>query len=133
MRRLLIALVIALLLSGCATNRIQKQLTQTLDGYGATLRWGDFESALQYLDPEVLKKEPPSALQLARYKQVRVSQYEDSGPQAVSDTEVRQRVVIGLINLHTQRERSIIDNQVWKYDATAERWWLESGLPKIVE
>lgn len=128
------ALVLAAaLLAGCATNKVETLLTQTLDSYAATLRWGDFESALQYVDPAVLKANPPTALELARYRQVRVSMYDASGPQPVSDTEVRQRVAIGIINQHTQRERAIVDNQTWKYDAAANRWWLESGLPKIVD
>lgn len=132
MRRILILLAITLM-AGCAAHKVDNLLTSTLDGYGAAIRWNGFDAALQYLDPAVLKKDPPTALELARFQQVRVSQYEDGGPVRVSPTEVHQRVVIGLINRHTQSERSVVDNQVWKYDVTAQRWWLESGLPKIVD
>jgi hypothetical protein len=132
MRRILPVFAL-LLLAGCATHKVENQLTQTLDAYGAALRWGDFESALEFVDPTVLKAHPPTSLELARYKQVRVSAYEEQGVQTISETEVHQRVTIGLINVHTQVERSIADNQVWKYDAAQQRWWLESGLPQIVQ
>ncbi len=129
-RFLLLAAV--LLVAGCASHTKETALDQTLDGYASTIRWGDIPSALQYVNPEVLKTSPPSELQMARYQHVRVSGYETNGPQPVSETEVHQRVVIGLINVHTQTQRDVIDNQVWKYNSETERWWLESGLPNIV-
>lgn len=131
--RLAIVLSSLVLVAGCANYKPQQQLDQTLDAYGAALRWGDFESALRYVDPKVLEANPPTALQLERYRQVRVSGYEASGAVPVGETEVRQRAVIGLINIHTQVERSIVDNQLWRYDPKLERWFLESGLPHIVE
>lgn len=133
MPRKLVVVLVAFLLAGCATNKVENLLTQTLDSYAATLRWGDFESALQYVDPAVLKANPPTDLELARYRQVRVSMYDASSVQPVSETEVRQRVMIGIINQHTQRERAVVDNQTWKYDAVTNRWWLQTGLPKIVD
>lgn len=129
-RHLLLAAVI-LVLAGCASHTKETSLEQTLNAYAGTIRWGDMASAMQYVDPKVLKANPPSELQLARYQHVRVSGYDTAGPLPVSETEVHQRVQIGLINIHTQHQRSIIDNQVWKYDPQAQRWWLESGLPDI--
>lgn len=131
MRRLLLLLTLALL-GGCATHTRETNLQTTLDGYGAALRWGDFKSALRYVDPEVLKADPPSSLQMARYAQVRVSLYDVKATEALDDTTVTQVVEIGLINRHTQHERRILDHQTWKYNPQTERWWLESGLPKIV-
>ena len=69
---------------------------------------------------------------MARYQQVRVTDYnDDAGPVPLSDTEVRQSVRISLVNVNTQAERTIIDNQVWQYDAASKHWWLASGLPDI--
>ena len=122
---------VALALAACASHTRETSLEQTLNAYAGTIRWGNMASAMEYIDPEVLKTNPPTQLQLARYQHVRVSGYDTAGPVPVSETEVRQRVQIGLINVHTQHQRSIIDNQVWKYDPQAQRWWLESGLPDI--
>lgn len=121
-----------LLVAGCASHTKETALDQTLNAYASAIRWGNIPSALQYVNPDVLKTSPPSELQMARYQHVRVSGYDTNGPQPVSETEVHQRVVIGLINVHTQTQRDVIDNQVWKYNPETEHWWLESGLPKIV-
>ncbi len=129
--RLFLLVLVTALLAACASHTKELTLQQTLDAYANTIRWGEIGQAIQFIDPEVLKEEPLDQLQLARYKQVRVSQYDSDGPVPVSDTEVHQRVAIGLINIHSQRQRSIVDNQVWRYDPEKERWWLESGLPDI--
>ncbi|MEO8746287.1 MAG: hypothetical protein ABI379_01300 [Rhodanobacter sp.] len=127
-----VGLIAALLLVGCASAIRSDSLTNTLKAYGSTLRWGDFASAAQFVDPAALRAHPLTNLDMARYQQVRVTDYnDDAGPVPVSDTEVRQAVSIGLVNVHTQSERTIVDNQTWHYDAAAKHWWLTSGLPDI--
>jgi outer membrane murein-binding lipoprotein Lpp len=137
MRRTLSILVVVLatmLLAGCATKTRSDALMTTLKAYGSTLRWGDFQSAAQFIDPAVRAAHPLTTLQLARYRQVRVSEYDDGpGPVPVGDFEVRQTAQISLINVHTQSERSIVDQQTWRYDENAKRWWLISGLPDITQ
>lgn len=128
-----IALMLSiLLLAACATQERSHSLTTTLSAYGGVLRWGDFASAAQFIDPEARAKHPISDLDLARYKQVRVTEYDDgAGPVPVSPTEVQQTVKISLVNIHTQAERNLIDRQTWHYDEKAKHWWLTSGLPDI--
>ena len=83
-------------------------------------------------DPEVRAEHPLSELDRARYKQVRVTEYDDgSGPVPISPTEVQQTVRLSVVNIHTQAERTIIDRQTWHYDEKAKHWWLTSGLPDI--
>jgi len=71
------------------------------------------------------------ALDLARYQQVQISVYSDAGPVHINDNEVSQIVEIGLVNINTQAARSIVDKQLWRYDAKANHWWLVTGLPDI--
>ncbi|MDE1898202.1 MAG: hypothetical protein KGI40_06515 [Xanthomonadaceae bacterium] len=122
-----------LLLGGCASDRQASQLESTVSAYGATLRWGDFESALAFVDPKVLARHPMTRFDMARYAQVRVSTYDTQGVLPSPPGEFRQIVAIGLINRNTQVERGIIDRQTWRYDAKARKWWLESGLPDITQ
>lgn len=123
-----------LLLAACATQERSQSLTSTLSAYGGILRWGDFASATQFIDPEVRAKHPLTELDLARYKQVRVTEYnDDAGPVPISPTEVQQTVRISLVNIHTQAERSVIDHQTWHYDEKTKHWWLTSGLPNITQ
>ena len=121
-----------LLLAACATQERSRSLTTTLSAYGGVLRWGDFASAAQFIDPKVRAEHPLSELDRARYKQVRVTEYDDgSGPVPISPTEVQQTVRLSVVNIHTQAERTVIDRQTWHYDEQARHWWLTSGLPDI--
>ena len=104
MRRTLsiLAVLSVLLLAGCATKARSDALTTTLKAYGSTLRWGDFQSAAQFVDPKVRAAHPLTSLQLARFEQVRVSEYDDgAGPVPTGDFDVQQTVLISLVNIHT--------------------------------
>jgi hypothetical protein len=134
MRRIphLLLVLSILLLAACATQERSRSLTTTLSAYGGVLRWGDFACAAQFIDPKVRAEHPISELDRARYKQVRVTEYDDgSGPVPISPTEVQQTVRISVVNIHTQAERTVIDRQTWHYDEQARHWWLTSGLPDI--
>jgi hypothetical protein len=133
MRRLLpFALAATLLAAGCAQQTRSDSLTNTLNAYASAVRWNGLQGGLQFVDPKVLKAHPPSDFDIERFKQVRVTDYDDGGgPVALDDAEVQQTVQIRFVNVHTQVERSITERQVWRYDDKAKHWWLESGLPDI--
>lgn len=137
MRRFILttfALLPLLLLAGCATQKRSDTLTSTLSAYAGTVRWGDFQNAAMFIEPKQRADHPLTSLELARFKQVRVSQYEEgSGPVPAGTNAVNQTVQIGLINVNTQSERTIVDHQVWHYDPVAQHWWLTSGLPDITQ
>lgn len=137
MRRYLMMLLVvvpAVLLAACATEKMrpkQTVLDETLKAYAATIRWGKIEEAQAFIDPKVRVEHPPSALELARFKQVQVTAYNEQPPSPVSENEVRQVVEIGLVNINSQSARSVIDRQTWRYDEESKHWWLVTGLPDI--
>ncbi|MGN2242949.1 hypothetical protein ACFWZU_05475 [Frateuria sp. GZRR33] len=134
MRRYLFPLLalVAMLCAGCATDQRNQALVTTLNAYASTLRWGDFQSAQQFVDPKVREANPVSSLELARYGQVRVTGYDEgAGPVPDGENQVRQVVQISLVNVNTQSERTVVDRQSWRYDPEKKRWWLMSGLPDI--
>ena len=134
MRRYLLPLLAlaAMLCSGCATDQRNQALITTLNAYANTLRWADFQSAQQFVDPTVREANPLSSLDLARFQQVRVTGYDEgAGPVPDGENRVRQVVQISLVNVNTQSERTVIDRQSWRYDPEKKRWWLTSGLPEI--
>lgn len=134
MRRPLIGLLLCTLLAACATEKMRSRQTvldETLRSYAATIRWGDIERAQAFLDPKVRETAAPSALDLARYRQVAISGYNEQPLTPVGDDEVHQLVQIELVNVNTQSARSILDRQIWRYDEASNRWWLVSGLPDI--
>jgi len=132
--RILLVLTLTALLAACAVEKMRNKetiLEETLKTYAATIRWGDMTQALAFVDPKYRAAHPLSALDLARYKQVQVTAYSDSPAAPINETEVRQVVEIGLVNINTQTARSIVDNQIWRYDEAEKRWWLTTGLPDI--
>ncbi len=129
---ILLTALVAMLLAAPATAKSRdKILTETLQAYAATIRWGSIEQAENFVDPEYRVAHPLTQLELDRYKQVRFTNYNDTAPVPVNDNEIRQTVEIGIVNLHTQEARSIIDRQVWKFNKKAKVWLLSSGLPDI--
>jgi hypothetical protein len=130
----LFLLISGMLLAACATEKMrtkQTVLEETLIRYASTIRWGDVAQAQSFIDPKVLAEHPPTSLELARFKQVQVTGYNEQPPVPVGENEVRQTVQISLVNIATQGARSVVDNQVWKYDAESKHWWLVSGIPDI--
>jgi hypothetical protein len=127
----LIGLTLLLVALPVMAKSREKILTETLRTYAATIRWGSIEQAETFVDPEYRAAHPLTQLELDRYKQVRFTNYNDAAPVPVNDDEVRQTVEIGIVNVHTQEARSIVDRQVWKYERKAKVWLLTSGLPDI--
>lgn len=133
-RRAVFLVLSSLVLAACAMDKMKSKqsiLDDTLQTYAATIRWGDMTQALAFVDPKYRQAHPMSDLDLARYKQVQVTTYNDQPAAPLNDKEVAQTVEIGLVNINTQSARSIIDHQVWRYDEKEKRWWLTTGLPDI--
>ena len=133
-RRIVIAALLSVVVAACSMDKIKSKetiLEDTLQTYAATIRWGDMTKALVFVDPKYREAHPLSELDMQRYRQVQVTAYEDEPATPVSATEVTQTVEIGLVNVHSQAARSIVDHQVWKYDEKEKRWWLMTGLPDI--
>jgi hypothetical protein len=124
------------LLAGCASMNAQSEgraLELTLNAYANAIRWGDISQALPFVDPETLKQHPLTQLDMDRYKQVHFASYIEQPAVPAGPHEVRQVVKISLVNVNTQTERSIVDNQLWRYDEKTKHWLLVSGLPDITQ
>lgn len=132
LRCLLIAVVIALA-SGAAvakSKKPNKQLDLTVYDYSSAIRWGEFERAFGYIDPEVREEHPLSDLDRARYKQIEVTHYEVITETKTVDSDDRQ-VEISLVNRNTQAVRTVSYHEHWRWDPKAKTWWLTTGLPDI--
>jgi hypothetical protein len=133
----LIAVLSTGMIAACADMSMQHMqsketiLEDTLKNYAATIRWGDMLQAQAFVDPAYRQAHPLSDLDIQRYRQVQVTAYNDQPAAPLNDNEIAQTVEIGLVNVNTQAARSIIDHQVWRYDAKQKHWWLMTGLPDI--
>ena len=131
--RVLVLAFVALVVAGCGSSRKAdvKILEETLRQYASTVRWGDIEQALSFVDPAVLKADPVEPFELERMRQLQVAGYRERPYEFIGELRVRQIVQIELVNRHTQEARSAVDLQEWRFDPEAKRWWLMTGLPSF--
>ena len=128
--RYILFLGLAALLAGCPQTKEEKDLTDTLQQYETIVRWAQWDAAADFIAPEYLVDKPISRLDMDRLRLFKVTQYivrssagVDAGNGLVQVVEIR------MFNKNQARERVIIDEQYWKYNAVTERWQLHSGLP----
>lgn len=134
MKKIIVAVIICSLLVACGGRMTKKKsLDHNLYQYAKVIRWADYNTALTFFSPDIDTEHKPSILEIERLKQFNVSSYV-SAPimPGATENQIIQNVEIKLYNLHTKRERTVIDQQVWEYDPGANTWWLTSGLPQIV-
>jgi PBP1b-binding outer membrane lipoprotein LpoB len=135
-RRLPLVLIafLALCLAACASKPggSATKRDAVLQNYAAAVRWNDFDSAWDFVEPAVRAERPLSDLERERFKQIQVTSYEVRNETLGADgMTFEQTVEIRLVSRNTQVERAMVDHQKWVYDPLVKRWWLVSGLPDI--
>lgn len=115
---------------GCATIRETRQedsFDVAATAYKQSILLGKYQVANGF------RKAPPSGqqpLDLANLKKIRVTAYELTAVKVSQDgLLVYQTVEISYYNIDNMLEKTITDNQIWKYDTEAETWSLHSDLP----
>jgi hypothetical protein len=131
LRVLAVALVLLLGLAACAGAGSRNPRDQMLYSYVSAIRWSEFDRAVAFIDPLVLAEDPVEPLELERLKLYQVSGYDVRTSSEPEEGKYLQVVEIRMVHRHTQEERVIIDNQEWRWDEEAGRWWLMSGLPDV--
>jgi hypothetical protein len=128
--RTLVTLSLATLLLGCPQTKEEKGLSETLTQYETIIRWAQWDAAVDFISPEYQQEHPITRLDLDRLRLFRVTQYmvRSSAP-VDGGNGLMQVVEIRMFNKNQARERSVIDEQYWKYNEQTERWKLHSGLP----
>ena len=130
MLRTLFALGLVSLLTACPETREDQDLTDTLTQYDTVVRWAQWDAAVDFLAPEYLEEHPVTRLDLDRLRLFRVTQYTVRSALQVDEGKGLMQVVeIKMFNKNQARERTITDEQYWKYDEELQRWQLHSGLP----
>jgi hypothetical protein len=128
--RTLLTLGMATLLTACPQTKEDKDLSDTLTQYETIVRWAQWDAAVDFVSAEYQQEHPITRLDLDRLRLFRVTQYVVRSSMPVEEGNgLLQVVEIRMFNKNQARERSIIDEQYWKYNAETERWQLHSGLP----
>ncbi len=123
--------LVGLLLAGCGTIEKDKRalaLQAATSAYQSAIRWGYYETAYGYVDPDLRKgKDLP-----AMFKDLRLTGYDVVQPPLVTgEGEATQIVTIDYLHEDRQVVKTLTDRQAWRYDPKAKTWWLTSGLPKF--
>ena len=111
-------------------SKEDKDLSETLKQYETIVRWAQWDAAVNFISNEYQEEHPITRLEMDRLRLFRVTQYILRSSTPVDDgMGLRQTVELHIFNKNQARERTIIDEQYWKYNEERERWLLHSGLP----
>ena len=128
--RTILIIGLATLLTACPKTKEEQDLSDALLQYDTVIRWAQWDAAVDFIAPEYLEENPVTRLDLDRLRLFRVTQY--SVRSAIPTDEGKgliQVVEIKMFNKNQARERTVIDEQVWKLDEETGRWQLHTGLP----
>ena len=128
--RTLVILGLAALLTACPKTKEESDLSDTLLRYDTVIRWAQWDAAVDFISPDYLAENPVTRLDLDRLRLFKVTQYTVRSAVPVDEGKgMLQEVEIKMFNKNRAREKSVIDEQYWKYDEERERWFLHTGLP----
>ena len=90
-----------------ASSRAQRSFDEMQAAYVAAIRWSDFDSAWEMVDPAWREAHPQSDLERERYQQVQISGYREVRASSPAAGEIVREVELRVINKNTQAERVV--------------------------
>ena len=126
----IIFILALLMLAACTSNPVDKSRGEAFKQYETIIRWSQWDAAADFISPEYLAEHPISRLDMDRLRLFKVTAYTLRSTNIMDEgLTALQTVEIKLFNSRQAVERTIIDEQEWRYNETAERWLLHSPLP----
>ncbi|MEJ2099917.1 MAG: hypothetical protein P8X68_08060 [Desulfobacterales bacterium] len=122
--------VVLFLTLGCAGIQTGKRMTlfdDTARAYLRSIRWGDYEAAYAFKNPQTIDRKMPDFEDL---RQIRVTAYNVKQTILSEDKTTILRIVdFQYYRTSNVTVKNLIDRQKWEYDPEENRWYLTSGLP----
>lgn len=116
--------------AACTPNPVEKSRGEAFKQYETIVRWSQWDAAADFIAPEYLVEHPITRLEMDRLRLFRVTAYTVRSTGVFDEgLTARQVVEIKLFNANQAVERTIIDEQEWRYHEDVKRWLLHSGLP----
>ncbi len=117
-------------LAACETNPVKKSRGEAFKQYETIIRWSQWDAAADFISLDYQAEHPITRLEMDRLRLFRVTQYNLRAANVFDEGKsASQTVEIKLFNSNQGVERTIIDEQEWRWDEDRERWLLHSGLP----
>ncbi len=119
-----------IMLAACTSNPESKKRGEAFKQYETIVRWSQWDAAADFISSEYQKDHPITRLELDRLRLFKVSAYTVRSTGIYDEgMTARQTVEIRMFNKTQGMERTIIDEQEWRFDEEKDRWQLHSGLP----
>lgn len=123
-------LILSVAVAACTPNPAEKSRGETFKQYETIVRWSQWDAAVDFIAPEYLAENPITRLEMDRLRLFRVTAYTIRSTGVYDEgMTARQTVEIRMFNTRQAVERTIIDQQEWRYHEDVKRWLLHSGLP----
>jgi hypothetical protein len=123
-------LLVCTMLAACMPSQVDKSRGETFRKYETLIRWSQWDAAAEFIAPEYLEEHPITRLQMDRLRLFRVTAYTIRSTGIFDDgLTARQVVEIRMFNSHQAVERTVMDEQEWRWDEQRKAWLLWSGLP----
>lgn len=112
-------------LPACTHDYQLMRMDEQLNGYAGAIRWSLFKKSLDYY------ARPPSPLpDWQALKDIKVTYYQPLFRDVLDEGKVvLQTVEIRYVRGNQMVERSLTQDQRWRYDEDKNRWLLETGFP----
>jgi hypothetical protein len=130
-RKILPVFTLALLaVVACTSNPEEKSRGEAFKQYETIIRWSQWDAAVDFIALEYQIEHPISRLDMDRLRLFRVTAYTVRSTGVFDEgMTARQTVEIRMFNTQQALERTVIDEQEWRYNVDRQRWLLHSGLP----
>ena len=126
----LLILLLLFALSACSTSTPEKKRGEVFKQYETIVRWSQWDAAADFISREYQLEHPITRLEMDRLRLFKVTSYTVRSTGIFDDgMTARQVVEIKMFNSHQGVERTIMDEQEWRYNPDAQVWKLHSGLP----
>lgn len=130
MRQIGILLLVSTVLCACVSMDVRKRddsFEAAMTTYGSAIRWSDFEQAGKFRDPAVT-----GSSRLPSSDHIKVTGYETLSSSRTEDgNEAAIKVRISYYHKDTMTEKTVVDQQVWKYHADEQHWYITTALPEF--
>ena len=127
---LLLSLAIFALTACDPPKSLKKSRGEAFKQYETIIRWSQWDAAADFISLEYQEEHPITRLQMDRLRLFRVTQYNVRSTGVFDEgVTARQTVEIKMFNSTKGLEKTVIDEQEWRYNEDRKRWLLHSGLP----
>lgn len=116
--------------AACTPNQVKQERGEAFKQYETIVRWSQWDAAADFISVEYQEEHPITRLELDRLRLFKVTAYTVRSTGVFDEgMTARQTVEIKMYNKTRGLERTIVDEQEWRYNEEIKRWMLHSGLP----